>query len=85
MDNKIRCKARFIPQAWIDDYVVEIDGQKYFDITDQIIAMGKEKSLLIRDDSIASDSLAEKAGLLKDHNGPFNVECEENIKDFWSA
>ena len=81
-----KAMATFIPEAWTpDDYAIEIAGRCQFDITDQIVAMGKEKALSLRDRSDSSDQLAENADLVGKgaHDGPFSVECEDAIREFY--
>ncbi|MBN1135849.1 MAG: hypothetical protein JXM73_04650 [Anaerolineae bacterium] len=83
--TKGRCLAWFVPQAWVGDYAVEVDGRCQFDITAAVLQMGREKALTLRDDDYDSDSLAETAGLTDLHSGPFRVECEEAIRNFFAA
>lgn len=82
---KGRCLAWFVPQAWINDYAVEVDGRCQFDITAAVLQMGREQALALRDDDYDSDNLADAAGLTNLHNGPFYVQCEEAIWDFFAA
>ena len=80
---KHRVFALWIPEAWVNDYAVEIDGAKRFDITDIVIAMGKKASLALKDDDYLSDELALNHGVGLDHSGPFQVVVEDAIKEFW--
>ncbi len=45
------------------------------------VRLGREESLKLRDNRYESDALAEQAGLLDDHEGPFYVECQEAIRE----
>jgi hypothetical protein len=77
--------ARFQPQAWINDYGVDIDGAVDFDVTETILAMTKEKALTLRDGQYETDALALDAGLLANISGPFRVEVELAIQNYFDA
>lgn len=81
MSKKIM--ARFVPQAWINDHAVEVDGAVEFDVTEAIKKLGKRKALEIKDDDYDSDNLAIEAGIRDSHNGPFRVEVQAAIQDFY--
>lgn len=71
------------PQAWINDYAVDVDdGTVEFDCTDQIVQMGKEAALQIRDDRYESDDLV-PSEILDRHNGPLRVEVESAIQVYF--
>lgn len=83
-----RIKATFIPQAWVNDYAIEVDaeGDTVFDVTYLILAMGKEKALLIKDGRDSSDDLlrAETTpAWIREWEGPFRVEVENEIKAYF--
>ncbi len=82
-----RVTARFQPQAWIGDNAINIDGAFEFDVTEQIVAMGKEKALEIQDYDYDSDDLyhtyVEKHPEAQ-HNGPFNVMVAASIAKFFA-
>jgi hypothetical protein len=84
-----RCLATFQPQAWINDYAIDIDGAFKFDITDQVETLGPAKAKTIRDSSDLSDGLyynwlREHPG--KDaHRGPFSVSCAEAIAVYFAG
>jgi hypothetical protein len=40
-----RVMATFIPEAWINDYAAEIDCKRQFDVTEQIVVIGRERPL----------------------------------------
>jgi hypothetical protein len=46
--------------------------------------MGHEEAVKLRDNRDESDVLVEQAGLLEAHHGPFRVECEEPIREFFA-
>lgn len=78
-----RIIAKFVPQAWIHDNAVAIDGEVEFDVTDKILAMPKQKALELLDDREETDQLARDAGLLENHTGPFYVEVEMAIAEYF--
>lgn len=79
-----RCMVRFQPQAWINDYAVDIDPLAgiQIDVTDRVLHMGQAAALAIENCSGESDSLVEG---LHDHGGPFSVYCEDAIRSFFAA
>ncbi len=86
METK-RVIAHFQPQAWINDDAVEIDGAYEFDVTDQIVAMGKAKALEIDDFDDGSDILWHayvEANPNGDHDGPFAVTVKDAISAFFA-
>lgn len=78
-----RCLASFRPQAWVKDQAVDVDGARHFDITELVLKLGRDEALAIRDNRDESDALAAEAGLLVSHGGPYRVECEEAIREFF--
>jgi hypothetical protein len=81
-----RVIAKFHPQAWINDYAVDIDdGACDFDVTDQIVAMGKEAAMKIKDDSYEADNLWHNSPASEGnpHHGPFRIEVEVAILEFF--
>jgi hypothetical protein len=78
--------AHFQPQAWSDDYAIEIDGAFMFDVTIQIEKMGREKALEIEDCSDLSDELWRAwVGHRpdKDHRGPYAIQVKNAIRKFY--
>ena len=51
--------ARFHPQAWVSDNAVDADaeGEREFDVTATVEAMGREAALKIKDNDHVSDNL----------------------------
>ena len=78
-----RIMARFVPEAWVNDIAKEIDGTLEFDVTDRILAMSEAERATLRDDSLASDNLVPDS-ILSNHNGPFRVELEEAIENYFA-
>lgn len=82
-----RIIARFTPQAWINDYAMDIDGAYDFDVTDQILAMPKEQALKIEDDSYEADDLWHGHAISDErpHTGPFRITVQEAIADYFNT
>lgn len=74
--------AWFQPQAWIDDYAVNIDGGRAFDAAKAVLQLRLIEITKLRDDSYASDDLLPRC-ILDRHNGPFYVAIEGRIEDFF--
>lgn len=48
----------FHPQAWQNDYAIAVDpGPTQIDVTEEILAMGRDQALHLTDDSDESDTL----------------------------
>lgn len=80
--------AKFHPQAWQKDYAIAVDpeGETEWDVTGIIVGMGKHKALELMDDSYETDHLrnADNApAWVRDWPGPFYVEVERSIADFY--
>jgi hypothetical protein len=72
-----RILATFHPQAWQNDY----------DVTDEILAMGKEKAVALKDDQYETDALRYAKAAPKwvqDWNGPFYVEVAEAVEEYFA-
>lgn len=78
-----RIMAILHKQEWVGDLAVEVGEPIAFDVTDRILAMGKDSALALKDDDYDTDYLATELGLLDDHAGPFYVEVKESIRDFF--
>lgn len=83
-----RVTARFHPQAWADDYALDVDpeGPVEWDVTDRVLAMGRAASLALRDGSDQSDALRDAPGAptwIRAWAGPFYVTVEESVRDYW--
>jgi hypothetical protein len=79
-----RIMATFVPEAWIRDYAVEIDGRFEFDVTERILAMSEEERNRLRDDDYNTDDLASDE-IRASHTGPFRVEVQQAIEDYFSG
>jgi hypothetical protein len=90
MAQEKRCLAIFQPQAWIRDNAVDIDGKFTFDVTDQVLALGREAALAIPDAGEEAEALWASTGyeaLVEGHPhyGPYTIWCERPIADFFDA
>ena len=76
--NKPTITATFHPQAWIDDYAVEVDpeGETEFDATERVLEL---LTMTLADDEYRSDEIrAAGPDWVKEWNGPFYIEvCKE--------
>jgi len=78
--------ARFVPQLWLNNYAVDSDDVIEFDITEQIKEMGKEKALRIKNDTYEADDLwSNSPDHNENHDGPFKILCEEQIRRYFST
>jgi len=82
-----RCLATFCPQAWVNDYAIDIDGRFEFDITAQVEAMGQVQARAIADhsdkaDELYYDWLTANPGR-EAHRGPFTIECKRVIANYF--
>jgi hypothetical protein len=75
-----RIIATFHPQRWVGDTATpdETKATIDVDVTDKVLALGKEKALTLKDDSYETDDLVEH-----DHDGPFYVEVEDAIQQYF--
>jgi hypothetical protein len=78
-----------LPQAWQNDFAVEVDaeGPTVWDVTDEVLAMGKENALKLGDDRHLSDNLRFSPTApkwIQDWSGPFYVRVEEAIRDYFA-
>jgi hypothetical protein len=85
-----RIIARFHPQAWVDDYAVEVDpeGPLEWDVTQDILRMGKAKAMDIQDERESSDALQDVPTApewVRTWAGPFWVEVEESVREYYGA
>jgi hypothetical protein len=84
-----RIIATFVPQAWINDYAVEVDpeGETEADVTDHILgfATTEEELANLKDDSYETDDLIYAPGVpdwWADWGGPFRIEVEGSIQEY---
>jgi len=84
-DSVRRILARFVPQAWVNDYAVDIDSAQFFDVTQQIFEMPVEAIRVLRDNRESTDDLCRNGPQAFGHNGPFRVEVTEALKEFFGV
>jgi hypothetical protein len=81
--------ARFHPQAWINDYAVEVDpeGPTTWDVTAEVIAMTETERNALKDDQYETDDLRFSVNApkwIQEWSGPFYVEVVESIQQYKS-
>lgn len=80
--------ATFIPQAWQNDYAVEVDGRREVDVTTKVLQLPLESIRKMTDDQEQSDWLIEVDKMGEDgrgHHGPFRVEVSYAIEKFFGV
>lgn len=85
-----RVIATFHPQAWQDDHSVPVDprGTVQFDVTEEVLALGRDRAMALDDDSYESDALRSARlapAWVKDWQGPFYVEVRQAIEEFFET
>ncbi|MCW0053980.1 hypothetical protein OIV36_31420, partial [Burkholderia pseudomallei] len=78
-----RITATFIPEAWVNDNAIEIDGRREIDVTDKVLALPALEIGNIADRDDTSDFLVDALAL--GHNGPHSVEVEDSLRDFFNV
>lgn len=86
--SRKRIMAEFVPQAWLNDHAIAVDpsGDTMFDVTEEILKLGREVALQLRDDTDATDFLRQSPNApqwAKDWSGPFLVNVEQAIADYF--
>lgn len=69
--------ARYLPQAWVNDYAIEIDGAVDFNALPAVIKAGREALRSAFDAGGDLDFLADDLEAAKAHSGPFEVDLHE--------
>lgn len=85
-----RIVAKFVPQVWINDYAVSVDaeGCDTFDVTDSVLALGREAALALRNDTHESDTLRFSSNApqwVRDWQGPFYIDVEQSIAEYFET
>lgn len=75
--------VRFQPQQWINDYAMNCDMERMFDVTEHVLMAPLEQIHQMLDSSYASDNLCPSD--LTGHDGPYYVRSEEAICDFFGT
>jgi hypothetical protein len=78
--------ARFVPQAWIRDNAVEIDGEgaTEFDVTFELLLLGFEKAMDIAGNADARDQLIQAhcaPAWIQTWSGPFDMKVDQDDVD----
>lgn len=84
-----RIIAIFHPQVWIEDSACAADaeGATEFDVTETVLAMGKEAALALKDDRYSTDDLRNDSNApawIKNWSGPFWIEVEDSIEQYYT-
>lgn len=84
-----RILATFNPQVVVDGRCESADderGRPEFDVTDEILALGKDAALALRDDTDATFALKGSPSApawVREWEGPFYISVEDAIFDFF--
>lgn len=76
--------AQFTPQAWVDDYAIEVDaeGETEWDVTEALSAMSEaDRNNAMQPDSYESDDLRHTTDTpewVKNWDGPFYITVDES-------
>lgn len=74
--NAPRLIATFRPQAWVNDYAIDIDGRVEFDATEKFLSLPLDTIRDFAENNFDSDRLAEDLPEYADHHGPFEVDAD---------
>jgi hypothetical protein len=82
-----RIIAKFHPQAWVNNYAVDVDaeGECQFDVTDHVVGLGESAARALRDYDDSSDDLAalpQAPDWVRNWPGPFYVTVEQSARDY---
>ena len=85
-----RIIATFDPQAWVNNYAVDVDpeGDCSFDVTAHFVGPGGEQARVVRDYDGSSDDLARLAQApdwIRTWPGPFYVTVEQSARDYFET
>lgn len=89
-DNTKRITARFQAQAWLNDYAIDVDpeGPTTWDVTEEIVAMGRDKALALKDNQYETDDLRFSRNApewVREWTGPFYICVEESIAMYFAS
>ncbi len=82
IEREAKIIAVFHPEAWVNDYAVDSEDAFNIDVTERVLAMGKDAALKVQDNSDETDALVQ--GLHK-HRGPFGIEVEDAIQAYYAS
>lgn len=85
-----RIIAHLQPQQWVgakEDQAMEVGTGYYFEVTDQILALGEEKARALEDCSYDADNLwhDHPISTKRPHDGPFHVSVADAITDYFDV
>jgi hypothetical protein len=85
-----RIIATFHPQAWVNNYAVDVDAERecQFDVTDYVIGLGESAGRALRDYDDSSDDLAglpQAPEWIRTWPGPFHVTVEQSARDYFDT
>lgn len=84
----MRIIAKFQPQVWIDDSVMNVEpqGVDEWDVTDHILSLGKQNALSLMGDDYDTDELRDLPNApewIQQWSGPFYVMVMDNIAKYF--
>jgi hypothetical protein len=84
------CQARFHPQAWQNDWAVDVDpkGEVLYDVGFEILLMDREQARAIRDNKDESDDLMTAVHApewIRTWDNAFRIEVANEIESFLDA
>lgn len=73
-----RLMATFRPQAWQNDYAINIDSPVDFDATEALLRRSLKDIKAYKEHDYSSDYLAGESNLraAEEHDGPYEVDCD---------
>jgi len=85
VDQKPRIMATFRPQAWINDYATDTGENVQFDVTEKFLSLSLKELVHFKFNNYDSDYMADDLPERQAHNGPFEVDMEPEVEDFFEA
>lgn len=76
METYPRLMATFRPQAWQNDYALDVDGSEEFDATEAFLSLPLDEIRSFREHREESDDLASGLPAREAHHGPFEVDVD---------
>jgi hypothetical protein len=79
--------AKFHPESWQNDWAVDADpeGETTFDVTFEVLTMGREEARRLEDNRDESDELRDAVHApewIRKWSGPFRVEIADAVREF---
>ena len=84
-DSEKKIMAVFRPQQWREGHAIDIEEARAFDATVHVLSMSTHRIRHLQDHTFMSDALADMAGFLQEHDGPYEVEIEEGLKRYFGV